>query len=295
MRLSICGLTLALLSVAAGAQAQNADEIFGDRSLAMALDDRCGFFSDAQRSALEAARHQARGVLLRVGVTAQRLDEYSDQIGANAAEVACDAAEPIEIRNRVVSAFEGYRLIPSMSFPGETYGWEANRLALLEDTSWVILQDKSDLRVGVAMIGGEVALTVVPLSDTQYTSAILVMRDPVREPDLYDPTAGGLFNGPADAPWARWTPPAYARRTAWANDRVQGDAVLELAGMESAGLFRFPESAALALAEQDPREAARIDFLDRRGNLAASSYIEIGDFAAAAAFIEAVIPPDPDI
>ena len=44
-------------------------------------------------------------------------------------------------------------------------------------------------------------------------------------------------------------------------------------------------STADALAARDPRETARIELMDRRGNIIASHYIEIGDFGAALAFL----------
>jgi len=294
MRLLTSILALGLSGLNSVAHAQSAEEIFAERSLAMALDTQCGLFSDAERAALDAARLQARGVLLRSGVTSQSLQEFGQQIETETRTRPCLDQQTLNIRDRVTSAFSAYKLIPSMSFPGENYGWEADRMALLAETGWVILQDTGDIRVGVAGIDEDFMFTIAPASDQVFSAAILVLRDMDREPELYDPTAGGLFNGPSEASWARWTPPDHARRTIWASHKVSSESSDLLTETESQGVFRFPESAALEMAERDPRETARIDFLDNNGNRTASSYIEIGDFGAALAFIQAVLPEDTD-
>lgn len=57
------GLGLGLASATAPALADDAAAaIFGERQLAMAVDTRCGLFTQSQRTALDAARLQARGL-----------------------------------------------------------------------------------------------------------------------------------------------------------------------------------------------------------------------------------------
>lgn len=294
MRLLTPILALGLAGLNSVAYAQSAEEIFAERSLAMALDTQCGLFSDAERAALDAARLQARGALLRSGIPSQRLREFSQQIESETRTRPCLDQETLDIRDRVTSAFSAYRLIPSMSFPGENYGWEADRMVLLAETGWVILQDTGDIRIGVAGIDEDFMFTIAPTSNQVFSAAILVLRDMDKAPELYDPTAGGLFDGPTEAPWARWTPPDHARRTIWASNKVSSESSGQLTDTVSQDVFRFPDSAALEMAERDPRETARIDFLDNNGDRAASSYIEIGDFGAALAFIQAVLPEDTD-
>ena len=105
---------------------------------------------------------------------------------------------------------------------------------------------------------------------------MLVLRDVDAAPELYDPTMGGSFPGPADAPWAEWTPPSYARSLYWASGRGDAPAVAELAASESADVFYFSDDAKRALAERDPREAARVELIDRRGRTVAVHHFEIG-------------------
>ena len=51
--------------------------------------------------------------------------------------------------------------------------------------------------------------------------------------------------------------------------------------------FVFPERAIAALGELDPREAVRIEVLDARGRIVETLFVEVGDFAAGAAFLAA--------
>jgi hypothetical protein len=54
--------------------------------------------------------------------------------------------------------------------------------------------------------------------------------------------------------------------------------------MTSGWAFRFPDAAAAAMADLDPREAIRVEFLFSSGP-SRQIYLEVGDFAAARAFL----------
>ena len=119
----------------------------------------------------------------------------------------------------------------------------------------------------------------------------MILRDPAREPGLYDPTLGGMFAMPAGAEWVRWSAPDYAMTRVWASGRLASETAIALSGsenetQESFG-YRFGARALAAMIERDPREAVRIDFLNRRGERVMSHYFEIADFAAAMAFLRA--------
>jgi len=293
MRYWISAVILTALALTpAGHTQSQAETTFAERTLAISLHTRCDLFSDVEKAALEAARLQARGVLLRNGTSVRDLQRFTGDIGARADTLACSDPQTLDIQTRVSDAFAAYRLIPDMSFPADTFAWEADRTALLAETDWVIVQDTEDVRVGIAGIAGEFLFTIAPMDATRYSAAILVLRDTERERDIYDPTADGLFDGPSEAPWARWTPPEYAHRTIWAQARITGDVIEPLTGVLSGIAFRYSDAAAIALSQLDPRETARIDFLDESGELAASHYIEVGDFGAALAFLQAVLPED---
>jgi hypothetical protein len=85
------------------------------------------------------------------------------------------------------------------------------------------------------------------------------------------------------------TPPRSATRGILAEARATADPALLPAGSRSGYAFRFPASAAVALADLDPREAVAIEFLFADGNrdTVRTAYVEVGDFAAGRAFLTA--------
>jgi len=280
-------LGLGLTSLAAPALADDATAaLFGERQLALAIDTRCGLFTDAQRNALDAARLQARGLLLREGVSLHALDDYTRDLQRQAAGIACNDPAVGNLQHRVVEGFVGWVRIPAMDFPGAHFTWTSSRGVMPDMPIWSIVQDQGNLKIGVSTRDGQRQLSLaLPGSERRATSAILVLRDMDRQPTLYDATMGGSYAGPTDAPWARWTPPRFAQSRHWASGRDTGRTAATLAGEDDATLFDFPMSAADAMAARDPRETARIELMDRHGNIVASHYIEIGDFAAALAFL----------
>lgn len=54
---------------------------------------------------------------------------------------------------------------------------------------------------------------------------------------------------------------------------------------ENLSYFGFSETALAAFADLDPREAARIEAFNAEGDLVATHYVGVGDFAAALAFV----------
>lgn len=295
MRRAIQAMGVGLFALAGNASAQNADLIFGERTAALAMDQNCDLFTDRQRAALEAARLQARGALLRSGITTAQLQNYGDLIAGDAVALDCGADEILAMRARVLTAFEGYLRIPNMAFPGDAFSWTADRQIITDEPVWALLEDTGRIRAGISSVEGEIRFTIALPERGDYFSAILVMRNIERAPDLYDPTMGGLFAGPANAPWARWTPPDFARKLVWASDQMDGPAAATLADAPGGHVFRFPVSVVQQLAALDPREAAHIDLMGRNGERIASEYFEIGDFAAAIAFLLAAVDENTQI
>ncbi|WP_295693042.1 hypothetical protein [uncultured Maricaulis sp.] len=281
------GLGLGLTGAGASALADDgAVAIFGERQLALAVDDRCHLFTAGQRNALEAGRLQARGLLLREGITRRSLEDYTADLHRQAAGISCADTAVADLQHRVISAYIGWVRIPAMDFPGSHFTWTASRNVTPDMAVWSISQDQGDFTIGVSTRDDRRQLSFALAGQPDATSAILVLRDMDRQPTLYDATMGGTYTGPTNAAWARWTPPRFAETRIWARGRDTGSAAATLAGTEDgATVFDFPMSAADALAARDPREAARIDLMDRHGRIIASHYIEIGDFAAALAFL----------
>ncbi len=287
MKAIVLGLGLGLTGMGHAALADDAAAaIFGERQLALAVDDRCHLFTDGQRNALDAARLQARGLLLREGIARQALDDYTADLHRQAAGIACADDAVADLQHRVVNAYAGWVRIPAMEFPGRHFTWTASRTVMPDTPVWSIRQDQGDFVVGVSTRDDRRQLSFALAGQPDATSAILVLRDMDRQPTLYDATMGGIYAGPTEAAWARWTPPRFAETRIWARGHNAGRLAATLAETEDAAtLFDFPMSAADALAARDPREAARIDLMDRHGRITASHYIEIGDFAAALAFL----------
>lgn len=282
-----------LCAMNAPAFGQQAEDVFGDRGYALALDELCGLFDEAERAALEASYLQARGALLRADYTPTHLNDYRAGLDAEAARQPCNSDGVAAVKARVETAYMGYQRLYEIDFPGDNFSWQARRADPAQSTQWLVSQETDRIRAGIVRQGEQQAFTVTMPESGTYASVILVLRDTGREPELYDPTVGGLFAAPDTAPWARWTPPEYARRFVWAAGRLDAGELYALTGSESGTGYRFPQSAADEIASRDPRETARIDFMDRRGERVLSHYFEIGDFGAALAFLRATQAPMP--
>ena len=122
--------------------------------------------------------------------------------------------------------------------------------------------------------------------ETPY-SAQLMLRDIARAPEPY-------LQAVSVSAWARLplterAPPRSATLAFTAEARADADKTLLPRGARSGMAFRFPASAAQALAGLDPREAVTLVFLiqDTSGARAQRAYVEVGDFAAGQAFLAA--------
>lgn len=285
-RIAAAGLAAALTVASGPAIANDATGlIFGERQLALDLDARCGLFTAEQRDALNAARLQARGTLLRDGVSAHALDDYADEIEAQAGATDCTWPEVADLRHRVADAFTGWQRLRDMQFEGQDFGWSATRSFIAGQPGWAALQDTGVLRVGLSRTDQRIRFSAAMPATPGAVSAVLVLRDMRREPDLYDPTLDGHFPAPAGAEWADWTPPDYARALLWASGRGTAAEQAALSADGTGLVFHFPESAVEAIIARDPRETARIELIDGHGNTVGHYYFEIGDFGAARAFV----------
>lgn len=281
----------ALMAAAAGlsaASAQDAADVFGERAMALALNSQCAMFTDSQSAVLEASFLQARNTLLRAGTQPAQLDAVQTDIQREAARKPCNAPEIIALRETVLSAYDAYSRRLRQDFPGGTFGWSARRPTGFETPEWLIHQETGTVEAGIARINGENHLAITIPGSGDFTSAVMILRDPAREPGLYDPTLGGMFAMPDGAEWVRYAAPDYAMTRVWASGRLSAETVASLSDEGALRIgYRFGERALEALIERDPREAARIDFLNRRGERVMSHYFEIADFAAALAFLRA--------
>ncbi|MFN3511441.1 MAG: hypothetical protein ACK41C_00205 [Phenylobacterium sp.] len=279
------GAALAALPAAAAAQAL---DLFYERTVMSAADARCGLFEPGVRDALAAGRVQARGAALRAGADAGALTEAEARARRQAAALPCASPELAREAARIREAFAGFARIERMTYPGDVAEWRADRGAG-RAVRWRLQQSArfgpDRMIFGLAGREGlDALLAVGEFADGRQPYAarlVLRNRDATRGP--YLDTRGQAL---ADLPLTRRLPPPSARRAYTAEARSPAGVELLPRDMKSGWAFRFPAEAAGALAGLDPREAVAVEFLFA-GDQVRRAYLEVGDFAAARAFLAA--------
>lgn len=277
------GCLVAVMAAApATAKAQPAD-LFFERMVMSAVDDRCNLFTPGVSAALAAGAAQARGAALRAGSDAKSLKALERDAKSRAMYVDCKSQPVVTAAARVQNAFAGYQRIQRMVYRGDLTEWRADR-GVGRTARWRLSQsaDFGSNKMIFGLAGREGANALVAVAGfadkaTPY-SARLVMRDTGR-------TMGPYLDARTRQPLSRKIPPASATRAYLAEARTGADDELLPKGHASGWAFRFPAQAVQALAELDPREAVRVEFL-MPGERVRVAYVEVGDFAAGHAFLQ---------
>lgn len=263
------------LTLAAGT-ATAAGDVYYERAFVRAAQDKCRLFEPRLTQALEAATLQARGAALRAGRPATELAATAARATARAAATPCNDAELDRVKTRVRHAFAGWSRAARISFPGDRAAWSADRFESARD-GWRLFQDgatgASPVRFGLtgrAPQDAHPAAVVSFVGKPRPYAARIVMRDAARSP----------------RPWLAGDglPPEAARRAVFAAGSGLAPRDLLASGARAGEVWRFPDSAAEALAALDPREPFLIEFLFRDDSVATARF-EAGDFAAARAFL----------
>lgn len=276
-------LALTVSAAPVMALAQPAD-LFFERTATLAVNERCGLFSPQVASALAAATEQARGAALRAGADARTLAAVAQDARSRSQAVDCKSPQVAAAAARVQSAFAGYERISRMTYPGEVAGWRADR-GVGRAPRWNLAQDVGfgGDRMTFGLAGSEAGSALLAAADfadgAQPYGARLVLRDVARAGSPYLGVMG------RSAPLSRKLPPPAATRAFLAEARSSVGVELAPRGARGALAFRFPVAAAQALAELDPREAVAVEFLFP-GDQVRTAYVEVGDFAAARAFLQ---------
>lgn len=263
------------LTLAAGT-ATAAGDVYYERAFVRAAQDKCRLFEPRLTQALEAATLQARGAALRAGRPATELAATAGRAKARAQATPCNDAELDRVKTRVRHAFAGWSRAARISFPGDRAAWSADRFESARD-GWRLFQDgatgASPVRFGLtgrAPQDARPAAVVSFVGKPRPYAARIVMRDASRSPRPWLGTDG--------------LPPEAARRAVFAAGSDIAPRDLLASGARAGEVWRFPDSAAEALAALDPREPFLIEFLFRDDSVATARF-EAGDFAAARAFL----------
>src|SRR5512140_1888452 len=100
------------------AHAQPAD-LFYERAVMSAADQRCGLFAPDVAAALAAATAQARGAALRAGTSADTLRAVERSAQAKAAGADCRSADVATAAARVKNAFSGFAKLTRLTYAGD--------------------------------------------------------------------------------------------------------------------------------------------------------------------------------
>jgi hypothetical protein len=282
------GLIGGLCGLAPGfAQAQPAD-LYYERAVMSAADQRCGLFAPDVAAALAASTAQARGAALRAGTSSDLLRQTERAAEVKAALADCHSPDIATAATRVRSAFSGYAKLTHLTYAGDLAGWEADR-GLGRAVRWRLSQDTSfgPDRMAFGLAGREGAAGLIAAASfadgAQPYAARLVLRDAARAAQPYLARYGA--GSTARLPLPLRLPPPLAQKAYAATARSAADPELLPKGATAGWAFRFPDAAAAELAALDPREAVAVEFLFP-GDIVRRAYVEVGDFAAGRAFLQ---------
>jgi hypothetical protein len=282
------GLLWGALALSPGVARAQPSDLFYERAVMSAADQRCGLFAPDVAGALAAATAQARGAALRAGTSGESLRQIERTAQTRAATADCRSQDIVTAATRVKSAFAGFAKMTRLTYAGDVASWQADR-NIYRTARWQLSQETSfgPDRMAFGLIGkdGPGALVAVArfADGAEPYAARLVLRDGARsgQPYLARFSAGGSTAG---LPLAQRLPPASAQKAYSAAARAPAGPDLLPKNAASGWAFRFPDAAAQDLARLDPRESVAVDFLFP-GDVTRRAYVEVGDFAAGRAFL----------
>lgn len=262
-----------------------ADQLY-ERTLMTAADGRCRLFAPAIGSALDAARAQARGAALRSGVSQSQVEGVEQRARAKAAGAACNSPDLATAADRVRKAFDAYKTMQRINYPGDVSSWQAERTSSASIPIWRLSQPASfgsdRLIFGLAGRNGTVNAVSTFSNGVRPYAARLVMRDPARTQGPYIDQRGGKA-------LSAKVSPRSASLVFNAETREEAPLTLLPNGAKTGLNFRFPNATADVISRLDPREAVTIEFsfAGRGGgeDVVRKAYVEVGDFAAGRAFL----------
>lgn len=285
---------------------RDAEQAFLERTSLKAADEKCGYFTDLERSALISGQLQSRGALLRSGLfSLESINKAEQEVIYFANTRPCGDPDFMEAREHLKSAFAAFIGTMVMDYPGLERTWYASRSRW--DT-WRVVQNGSSktwlFKFGLLAppIGDPDDYPATfsrpldaPLQTEPFTLALDIilgskqtppslarihLRDELKAPE---PWLGNLFGDEIE-------PPPIGLTTAiWSSGRTVFKH--ETTG-ETHVRFTFSPEATAAIERLDPREQFEIAIFPNARSGETRPYfltIEVGDFAAAHAFTK--LPP----
>lgn len=266
---------------------------YASRLALVAADEPCGFFSTPERALLDALKARSRDDAARAGVAPDALDRFEARHGS--APEACETLEAAAQDHRAHAA--RLAATPQIRFPGLHQPWISERRRR-GAPDWRVHQTavSATARLGVSPGERGDQLVLALRTDGEPASVRLVMRDPGRQAEPLDFTAGGLLAAPYDDPLSAWGAAAGAERRVSASQRLSVDDAARLAPASGAAAhaFTFPARTMDALRRLAPRDGVRAEIIGPRGDLVDTIWFEAGMFNAAMTVLDLPLPePDP--
>jgi hypothetical protein len=269
-------LSASLNAAAHATEGPDARQAYVERRGLIETDTRCNLLGADIRAALNVGAMQARGSLLRAGWTSTQVRGLEQSVVQAAAQRPCNDARTVQAAADARRAFTPWLSAGYMEFPGWQRAWLARRGA---SDGWRLSQAIDAPRAavfGVRQQGAAQRLTlVITLASNEAPPAAtqMVLRDvsraQLREIALPQRVAYGIQAG-APSPTAAMTIPSA--RT-----------IERLSAGRAQAVFTFPDNAFATLLRLDPREA--VELRVQTGRSVQSLYVEVGDIAAARAFV----------
>ncbi len=262
-----------VIHVGVGVAAAADVDTLARRTAMLAVDDACSILSDGARMALRSGRDASRSALLRAGAPLDVLDEIEYQAQQRAARRACTDPDLAAAATEAESAYEAWRGMITLDYPGDQRVWRAYRVRMGVAPAWMVRQDTSVLRDARASFGilspdqeagawaaPRVAFFVDGLTRSART-ARLFMRDATAHPGPVDPFVAQLSGLSASDPVLVRAAPSSLATMHWAAERLNAKTTDTLAYGEKTkgGAFVFGPDALPSLLQLDPRESVYVE------------------------------------
>ncbi|MEQ8405127.1 MAG: hypothetical protein RKE49_08510 [Oceanicaulis sp.] len=272
--------------------APGAPETYAQRVALLAADEACELFSPAERALLAALAARSRDDAARAGDAPSDLDRFERRHGGAPESCDEDFAGAMRHRDHTLALSETHEI----AFPGLHQDWVSERRHR-SAPPWRVRQTARSRPAMLGVHAGEegdvLALALRTASSPAF--AVMVVRDPARQAEPLDFTAGGLLPAPYDDALSAWGAASGAERRIAASGRLDPDIAARLAPAsgETALGYAFPDQAIDALRALAPRDGVRIELVGARGDVIDTLWFEAGMFNAALA-VQALPLPEPD-